>query len=347
MGGKGNVMRRFVHLFALALLVVFMFGLLPIDLSPRSVVEARPLMADPSALIAAVNAYRTSNGLPAYTVSSTLMGTAQGQADYMASTGNITHTGAGGITLTQRLLNAGYPLAGDLSLGGFRAENITGGPGKTEAQAVQEWTGDAAHLNTMLSPNLVEIGAGVATSGDMVYLVIDCARPTTSGLPQAYTPGAEAENNTVNDFIIPVTTNTPLADGSVYHEVQHGQSLWSIAIEYGTKIDIIRQLNGLDPSYEIQPGDKLLVLQLPSATPAPPTMTPTKESPTVTPSPFWTATPLVTATLTETADPSPTGAGGAGNNTWIAILILVLGLAIPAVVIFLARRNRIEIEEER
>ena len=111
------------------------------------------------------------------------MSTAQAQADYMAAIGSVTHSGPGGIQLTQRLLNAGYPLAGDILLGGFRAENITGG-NIIAAQAVQGWTGDALHLNTMLSPDLTEIGAGVARAGDRYYMVIDCALPTTNGQPK-------------------------------------------------------------------------------------------------------------------------------------------------------------------
>jgi len=221
-------------------------------------------------LIAEVNTLRVASGLPEYVVSPILMGTAQAQADFMASTGSVTHAGPGGITLTQRLLNAGYPLAGDLSLGGFRAENITGGAGKTAAQAVQQWLGDAEHINTMLSPVLVEIGAGVAVSGGTVYYVIDCARPTTSGAPQAIsendvggisdnsiggTPGAEV----VPQYMAPVLTVTPDSEGLVYHEVLNGQSLWSLAIAYGVKIDEIRALNSLSPEYVIQIGDRLLI----------------------------------------------------------------------------------------
>src|SRR5512141_1267802 len=70
--------------------------------------SSRPLDG-PSALIAAVNDLRAARGLAPYTVSSILMGTAQGQADYMASTGTVTHQGPGGISVTQRLLAAGYP----------------------------------------------------------------------------------------------------------------------------------------------------------------------------------------------------------------------------------------------
>src|SRR5512143_3080581 len=124
-------------------------------------------------LIDAVNALRSAHGLPSYNVNSILMGTAQAQADFMASTGSIQHTGPGGVSVTQRILAAGYPLAGDLSLGGFRSENIVGSPGMTPEDAVNAWTGDDPHLHTMLSADLQDIGAGVAESDGVMYYVID------------------------------------------------------------------------------------------------------------------------------------------------------------------------------
>ena len=252
-------MRKFIVSVTLALSILMAF--LPFSrVFARSAYLPFP-QSSAYDLIVEVNALRAANGLPVYTVSPILMGTAQAQADYMAAIGSITHSGPGGVQLTQRLLNAGYPLAGDLSLGGFRAENITGGS-KTAAQAVQGWTGDAPHLNTMLSPNLTEIGAGVAKVGDRYYMVIDCARPTTSGQPQVYTsaPGDPVIGTSApSDFIVPITTSTPDENGLVYHEVQYGQTLWAIAIEYGVKIDEIRALNNLGPTTEIYQGDRLLV----------------------------------------------------------------------------------------
>jgi uncharacterized protein YkwD len=79
---------------------------------------------------------------------------------------NMTHSGPNGSALTDRLLAAAYPLAGNLTLGGFRAESITGGnETMPEEEAVDKWTADASHLNTMASQYLTQIGAGVAISG--------------------------------------------------------------------------------------------------------------------------------------------------------------------------------------
>lgn len=270
---------------------------------------------------------RASRGLPALSAHPILMQTAQAQADFMAATGTITHTGPGGSSLTQRLLAAGYPLAGDLSLGGIRAENIIGSPGMTAAQAVQAWMGDAPHQNTMLSPNFQHIGAGVSKNGDTIYYVIDTAMPTASGQQQAYTPepGAGVGDSGVSQFMVPVTINTPHPDGSVIHEVQYGQSLWSIAIAYDTKIDRIRQFNNLAAgSTDIYPGQMLLVDKLP--TPVPVTPTATEMPPTASPSPTSTLEPDWTPTPALTPVPS-SGSGGTSGGVAVLIIFLALGTA--------------------
>ena len=221
----------------------------------------------PTDLIEAVNALRASYGLQPYRINSILMAAAQGHADYMAATGRVSHTGMSGSTITQRLLSLGYPLAGDLTLGGFRSENITSGSeGMPAQEAVDRWMGDSLHLNTMISPDLTEIGAGVTVNQGRVYYVIDCARPTDSGIPQTVNttgPGAFVVPTLpagVSGIIIPVEVVTPNAEGDWIHEVKAGQTLWQIAISYDTKIDEIKRLNNLFDN-EIYPGMKLLVKQ--------------------------------------------------------------------------------------
>ena len=283
---------------------------------------------DPNSVIAAVNALRASQGLPAYSTSSTLMSLAQTHAEYMATTGNITHTSADGSRPYQRALAAGYPLAGQIPPG-FYSENILGAPDMSPQGAVQIWTGDAPHMNTMTSAMLQEIGAGVAVSGGMVYYVIDCARPTTSGLPQAYTPGAaESSFNLANEIIVPVTKSTPNAKGEIIHEVQSGQSLWQIAIEYGVKIDQIRARNQLSAEYLINPGDTLLIMTVGTPTPIPPSATvePSPTSPVLPPSPTLESTPSSTPTPTPVIS-AVFGAGGGAGGPVAAIIIVALAAA--------------------
>ena len=329
-------MRKLTMCFGITLLVF-------VALFPFDAVVAQPLIwpsfqSSALDLIAEVNALRAANGLPAYTVNSILMQVAQDQANYMAATGQVAHRPG----LTQRILDAGYLLAGDLSLGGFRAENITG-RNKTAAQAVLEWTGDALHTNTMLSPNLTEIGAGVAKVGNTYYMVIDCALPTTSGQPQVFTPGPDDPvigTSAPSDFIVPLTTSTPDENGMVYHEVQYGQTLWAIAIEYGVKIDEIRALNNLGPGTEIYQGDKLLVRK--DAPPLPATVTLESVTSPTSPNPVLTSTPFPTVTLiiTETATVAPESSE---NNpvTGIAIGIVLVTLLLAGMFTWMSSRKRV------
>ncbi len=303
---------------------------------PQSSAYSRSF-SSPSDLISAVNALRSAHGLPAYNVSSILMGTAQGQADFMAQTGSIQHTGPGGSSVTQRLLAAGYPLAGDLSLGGFRSENIVGGYGMTADEAVNAWTGDAPHTNTMLSTDLQEIGAGAAEADGMFYYVIDVARPTGSGLPQDYTPGVEASLNGGDDIIVPVKLATPNPQGDIYHEVQQGQSLWSIAIAYGVHIVEIQKFNNLGQSITLQRGQKLLVKRIGTPTPAPPTATATD-----TPEPSLTPTADLstpTAIILPSATPPTSYMSSAVTGGAPVIAIVLAALVAAAFVAWVGRRK--------
>lgn len=305
---------------------------------------ASPLQAgdSPDALVAAVNALRASYGLSPYSVNSILMGTAQAQAEFMASTGNVSHYGPGGISYTDRLLAAGYPLAGDISLGGIRSENIIAGTDMSAAEAVSAWMGDAPHQNTMLSPNLTEIGAGVSVVDGVVYYVIDCARPKNSNVPYltntpvATLPGGTPGPTATDPFYAPplvstIYPNTPGADGRLIHKVQGGETLWLIAITYGVKIADIRRLNGLAESQPIYPGNVLVIrTDMPTATIPPP-------EPTQTASPFPTLTNGPTPTLFPSLTPLPPltnipmlqipESTGGSNLAFAAIVVAALVLA--------------------
>ena len=312
-------------LFVLVLLIALAFPSIS-----RAESNGQPNLAgSPYDLINAVNALRASNSLPAYSISLILMYTAQSHADFMAATGNMSHTGAGGSSVTDRLLSAGYPLAGDLSLGGFRSENITGGSESMSAQsAVNQWTGDAPHLNTMLSPNLTEIGAGVSVNGGRVYYVIDAARPTTSGAPEAYTPvvGGGSTVPLVNEVIIPVATVTLNAAGEVIHEVKAGQTLWQIAIAYNVKINDIKALNVIVDN-NIYPGDTLLIKKEQVTVSVTPAETVTGE-PTASPTifiestlPVLPATPTLTPGIVSSASPKT-------NSTLMTVVMGIVALAL-------------------
>ena len=119
----------------------------------------------------------------------------------------------------------------------------------------------------MLSGNFTHIGAGVSQSGSSYFYVVDTAAATGSGQQQSSAaavltsaPGGSTGSSGVSQFMVPVTLNTPRPDGNVYHKVQYGQSLWSIAIAYGTTIKNIQALNNLGEASTVYQGQELLVV---------------------------------------------------------------------------------------
>lgn len=325
----------------LRLLIPFL--LLASALLPRlgaSAEKAHPSSA--GELINAVNNLRLSNGLPTLSEHPILMQVAQGQADALLATeGEVGHSRPNGITFTQQLLLLGYPLSGDLSLGGYRSENFIFGYQLSAEAAVEAWKGDDPHLNTMLSENRSDIGAGAAVAADgTTYYVIDTALRTSSGLPQSdaelYLPGGSGAGVdpelAISQYIVPIVTSTARPDGNVYHTVQYGQTLWGIAIEYGTKIDRIRALNHLAGT-TVYPNQLLLVMQ--GATqPAPP--------PTILPAIATVGAGRATGSSgreiadglaptrppesqnTAREDPSPVSSRAPSLSFWVAVMILLL-----------------------
>ena len=64
---------------------------------------------------------------------------------------------------------------------------------------------------------------------------------------------------TVNGIITPVKVATPDAEGVLYHKVETGQSLWSIAIAYKVTIKDLQTWNNLPSGTMIKPGQRLFI----------------------------------------------------------------------------------------
>ena len=189
------------------------------------------------------------------------------------------------------MLSLGYPLSGDISLDGYRSENWT--PAGSAEEAINAWLQDDIHTNTMLSEFRSDIGVGIATDGEQIIVVIETALQTKSGqmqydafpvltaLAAPTIPAVNAQGspipNDASQYIQPVAINTAMPNGDVIHEVQYGQTLWTLAIQYHTTIKQIQQLNNLSDT-SIRPGQKLLVIT--GATmPAPPSATSVANTP--------------------------------------------------------------------
>ncbi len=271
----------------LALLFGLPFGAKALPQLPRETITS------PAQLIIAVNALRSSYGLPALISHSALMQSAQSQADYMAATGFITHERPGGLTFTQQLLNLGFPLDGELSAGGLRSENILNSGSPLVWNGVPPVWQDSTHMATMISASYTHIGAGISQGAGGYYYALDCAAATGSGEAQpaaALTTSPNSASNSISQYIVPMRVSTARPDGNVYHVLQYGQTLWNVAIEYGTTIKEIQALNGLGDDLLVWQGQELLV-QRGATQPVP-------SSPT--PLPVETATPPL-APFTPTA----------------------------------------------
>jgi uncharacterized protein YkwD len=321
-------MRRY-DLPVMVLVIYLAFSAIPQGVQANPVVSAPERSTAPE-LIDAVNALREKQGLPPYQVNDILMGLAQAHAEYMASVhmSNI-HTDAQGRRPFQRALDAGYPVAGDLSLGGWYSENVTGGSGMTAEQAVQQWMGDAPHQGTMLSTVLRDIGAGVAVSGNTYYYCLDAAL-STGGTPVAYTPPPPILSPTPT-----IVVNTPNADGSIIHVIQSGDTVLAIAIAYGVPVNDIYRLNNITSDTTIYAGHKLTIRAA---------NTPTPTQPTSTATPFPTATLWPTSAATGTELPSATAAPASPGMTsskagGMVLVIFLAALIIAGVITIIGSRR--------
>lgn len=295
-------------------------------------------------LIAAVNQLREANNLPAYQINPALMAAAQAHSEYQASIGQVTHTGAGGTRARDRASAAGY--GGGATV--FVSENIAGGSSLTVQGAVQMWLGDSLHLNTLLSANYTDIGAGIAKANGSTYYTLDAGY--VAGTPgngeteggKAVTPSSSKPTATTLAFF-PIEIATPGPDGSVIHLVKSGQTLWSIAALYKIDMDELLRLNHLARGAFIYPGDELLIKaaeNLPAATELAElatdvehenTVTPTvtrRPRSTITPAGIETETLVTTLQITPEVDypqPALSLAAVTKNAPLLIIAILILG----------------------
>jgi uncharacterized protein YkwD/LysM repeat protein len=257
--------------------------------------DAAPRADRASELIAAVNALRASYGLSPYKVDPILMAVAQAQNNYSISIGSITHYGPDGSRPRDQAIAAGY--GGGATV--FVSENIQQGTGLSPSGAVQAWTGDAPHLNTMIGSNYRDVGAG-AGERDGVYYYTLIAGYVAGGLSANSTVPAGGITLPGLTGVQPVyATVTPQADGSIVHVVQTGQTLWTIAAVYNVPLDELLKQNKLTQYSVIHPGDRIVIRE---------SVTPTAtQSPLYAPALPTASLSGATATRRPSSTPPPTG----------------------------------------
>jgi len=354
-------MRKITSLFVFCSILMLLSGML--FFREKQVVHAQepetPTLAPnpltPADLIIAVNTLRVTNGLSALNAHPVLMQVAQTEANGIAN-GMPGHWRPNGLTLGQWLLSLGYPLSGDLSLDGYRSENwFFVSSSTTVDEIINGWQGDAAHRDTMFSEFRSDIGAGIAVTADgEVVAVLETALQTNSGQMQygasVYLTGIvetksaysaietmAAASGLPPQYSVPVLVSTARADGDVVHEVQYGQTLWSLADLYHVPLEQIKRLNGLVDD-NIVPGWKLLIqkaaTQPPPMTTSPIVLGRLTDTPYPTSIPYYTVTPTVTATV-----PSVSLGQQMKQNSTVVVALLIAFSVLSAGIIGFGRKK--------
>jgi LysM repeat protein len=208
-------------------------------------------------LILAMNTLRVSYGLPALIEDPIVNAVAQSTAEIMAANNMSWHIG----DVRGRIAAAGYGGGGTV----WATENFavsSGGMGIDEIMAA--WA-DPDHMRPAVNPAYCHVGAGVAQAANgRIYYILQAAYVSGQqcGSPSAPPDGAAqpgAVPNPVSQIIIPVKIATPDAEGKVFHEVQAGQSFWSIAIAYQITIRDIEVWNNLSRNVPLQAGQRLFI----------------------------------------------------------------------------------------
>lgn len=105
-----------------------------------------------SDLLAALNAARTQNGLPALTPNASLNAAAAGYAQYMGQANFFGHFGPDGSAPSSRIAAAGFK-------GQYKGETLTAGQGSPSA-ALSAFLNSSAHLAILMDRGSVAVGVG-------------------------------------------------------------------------------------------------------------------------------------------------------------------------------------------
>jgi LysM repeat protein len=247
------------RLLVLPLLLALLVSTVAFQIAGTRAVRAQSAgQVTPSDLIAAMNALRTSNGLPALVRDPIVNAVAQATAETMAAKQMSWHIG----NVSGRLASAGYGGGSKV----WATENFAVGTLSID-EIMVVWS-DASHMLPAVKAAYCHVGAGVAkSSSGRTYYVLQaayvggkaCGDYASGSGENDQDGGSGVTNPGVPQIIIPVKVATPDADGKVFHEVQPGQSFWSIAIAYHVTIKDLEVWNNISRESKLQVGERLFI----------------------------------------------------------------------------------------
>jgi len=251
---------RFQRFLGWGMLIIFGTGVLYRPQAVRADEVHAPLnQVSAYELILAMNTLRVSYGLPALIEDPIVNAVAQSTAATMAANMMSWHIG----DVRGRLAGAGY--GGGATV--WATENFavsSNGMGIDEIMAV--WA-DPDHMRPAVNAAYCNVGAGTAqTSDGRIYYVLQAAYVAGKACGDSSSSGGNGQPGSapngappVSQIIIPVKIATPDAEGKVFHEVQAGQSFWSIAIAYQLTIRDLEVWNNLTRTSPLRPGQRLFI----------------------------------------------------------------------------------------
>jgi LysM repeat protein/uncharacterized protein YkwD len=221
---------------------------------------APPKQVSAYELILAMNTLRVAYGNPPLVEDPIINAVAQNTAATMAASNMSWHIG----DVRGRIAAAGY--GGGSTV--WATENFaTGNMSIDEIMAV--WA-DPDHMRPAVTAAYCHIGAGIAqTSDGRYYYILQAAYSEGQACGSASSPSSPSTDGGTTQpgslpnpgfgLIMPVKIATADAEGKIYHEVQSGQSFWSIAIAYQITIADLESWNNLSRDTPLTTGQKLFI----------------------------------------------------------------------------------------
>jgi hypothetical protein len=195
-------------------------------------------------LLGRINGLRGELGLPGYTLNGILSAAAQNQAEWMVTSGQVSHTQPDGSTPSSRATRLGYPSSAV-------SENIYMGTNATASVAWNWWLNSPIHYRGITNAAYTQVGVGTAIGEAGQAFVLVFGNPNGWGAAPAR-PAPPASNNGGSSassggaaappvFVVGVDN-----DGNIMHEIQPGHTLGEIVLMYGygwDDLDRVRRLN--------------------------------------------------------------------------------------------------------
>src|SRR5438876_4380272 len=187
-----------------------------------------PLLADGASLdgseqdlVARINSFRASRGLPTLAVSDTLTTAAKWMSLDMGARDYFAHTSLDGRSPTQRMYDAGYP-----AFGTWTGEDLAAGY-TTTADVLNGWINSPAHYAVLVNPQYHAIGVGRGYTTGSTYGwywtadfggVVDVPRAAPAARAVVTAPTAPGTAN----LVVPAKVAAPPDSG--YHSTRTAQS---------------------------------------------------------------------------------------------------------------------------